>query len=229
MAYETFSERDIQNFRYRIMQGDTSARDELLKEAKRLAKASNSRLLRIEKADLTRQSQAYQLADFYISSKGVTGKTRYRINNSYSNNEIIDSIREMRTFLSKESSTVRGLRYAQKRTLDILEDYGISVEEKDKTAFYEYIRSDTVQDVIDYIGEYDVVMDFIANNIDKKKMSFQQLEQEFNAFLNSSEKFDLFFDRLNEKYKGGLSYADLQRRTVERDIYNRKAKRRSKG
>ncbi len=222
MAYSSLNEQQLMHLERLASRGDDTALDILYQESKRIAKAANTRLLRIEKAGKTDVSQAYQKAEFDIEKMGYDN--RFRVNKKQSIDDLVNNYRSMRSFMAKESSTIKGLKYAQERLIDTLEAYDIHIPKDNRDEFYRFIRSDTVQDIIEYIGEYDVVMDMIANNIGKIQGSFKQLEVEFNRVLAGDENFDEMLERQAKRY--GSTYRELYERHSNREKARNKRRRR---
>lgn len=233
MAYVTYTEEELTHLERLASRGDDTAFDMIFQEAKRLAKSANSRLLRLERADLEEASQAYQKAVTYTDME-FNGSYRFRVNKSLSLDALVKEFREMRSFMSKESSTVKGMRHSQKRLVKTLSTYGIDIPESQRMDFYKFVQSDTVQDVIDYIGEYDIVMDIIANNIDKITDSFLNLQRQFEQFLAGDEYFDEFIERVfnlgegdkkSDKYR---TYEQIYKRHTDRRITRDKPRKKYK-
>lgn len=182
--------------------------DTVHKEAKR----ANMRMLRLERSGLADASNAYQRAALFNDIDH--GSMRFRFNKSMTVEELGDAYREMRTFLSKEESTVRGVRYAQKRFMQAMEDYGIEIPKEQQSDFFTFYRSDEVQDMIEYVGEYDVIADLINNAVNKMHTSLETLRNEFNSVLAG----DQYFDEVVRKYGAGESYGSLLKRHRRRGI-----------
>lgn len=223
MAYNTFTEELLQHLSRLALGGDKSAYDMLITEGRRIAKAANSRLLRLEKAGLTERSYAYSMVEVW---KNDSNKKRFRVNLSLSIEDLTKELRRARVFMSQESSTKTGVLSAEKRFFEIMDSYGIHVPDSQKQTFYEFIRSDTVQDVIDYIGEYDIVMDIIANNIGKTERSLKNLQRQFDSALNNREFFDEFIERMGKGRKG-QSYEEMYKRHEQRADTIRDRRRKS--
>lgn len=223
MAYSTFTEEQLQHLSQLASNGDKTAYDMLLTEGRRISKAANSRLLRLEKSGLEKLSYAYSMAEIW--NNGRT-KNRFRANLSLSIDDLTKELRRARVFMSQESSTKRGVTIAQNRFFDTLDAYDIHVPQSQRQAFYEFIRSDSVQDVIDYIGEYDIIMDIIANNIDKTKKSLNNLQRQFDMALSNREYFDEFIERMGNGKKG-QSYEEMYRRHEQRESTIRDRRRKS--
>lgn len=212
MAYVTYNEQELQHLRRLATSGDDTAQSMLYNEARRVSKAVNQRLLRLERADKDEISSAYQNAIIFTEDK--FGAKRFRVNKRQSVDELVRILQEGRHFMSQESSTVRGMKIAKKRMFDTLDAYGIHIETSQQEKFYEFVHSDSVQDVIDYIGEYDTVMDIIALNVSKSRDSFKMLKREFDNFLIGRGNFDEFIDR----FSGGMTFEEMRSRHYEREI-----------
>lgn len=210
MAYKLLSEKELTALQAASNRGEEDAFNQLFKESKRVAKAANSRLLRLERAGFT-ESNAYERATYYTDY--AYGAERFRVNRRMDVDDLIEQYREMRTFMRKESSTVSGVRASRDRLIDALESYDIHIEEPNRNAFFSFVNSDDVQDAIEFIGEYDIVMDAIANNIDKIGNDFKNLQKQFQAFL----KGEIFYDELLERISGE-SYESLYQRHRDRGI-----------
>lgn len=217
MAYKNlYSEQQLEYLSSLIESGDKSAEATLRKEVKRVVKAANQRLLRLERAGYEDVSNAYERASYYTDY--TFGSNRFKVNKSLSADDLIEEYREVRTFLRKESSTVKGIRYAQDRLIESLNTYNIKIPRDKRDAFFRFVNSDNVQDAIEFIGEYDVVMDAIANNIDKLVGNYNHLMKQFEAFL----KGDIFYDELLERISGE-NVETLYQRSRKRGInYDRR-------
>lgn len=222
MKYNTFTEEQLQHLSRLALDGDSTAYDMLLTEGKRIAKAANTRLWRLEKMDLAEKSYAYSMVELW---KGERKKVRFNVNQSMDIDELVKELRRARVFMSQESSTQRGVKMAEKRFFDTLDSYDIHIPESDRQAFYEFVRSDSVQDVIDYIGEYDIIMDIIANNLDDIQNSFKNLQRQFDMAVVNNEYFDTFIERMGNGRRG-QSYVEMYKRHTEREgaIRDRKRK-----
>lgn len=206
MAYKyKYDERELKALEKRALKGDNQALTDLRSELRRLSKAANSRLLRIEKAGFENQSQAYARSIGYLNA--MQDSNRFRVSKSMEVEDLVQNYREVRLFLNKESSTITGIKAGQDRLFKTLKSFNIDIAEENKSKFYEFIGSVEIQDAIDYIGEYDVVMDAIANNLDKIGGDLTKLKKQFNQFLAG----DIFYDELLEKI-GGMSLEELYRR-----------------
>lgn len=217
MAYQfKYTERDLKALEKAYKRGDETAEDTLRSEIKRLAKAANSRLLRLERAGLSDQSQAYARSMGYLNE--IMESNRYRVSKKMDMEDLLDEYRELRLFLNKETSTVSGLKRAQKRLFNTLDAYNIHIAEENRGTFYEFLGSSVIQDVIDYIGEYDIVMDAIANNVDKIGGDLTKLEKQFNAFLSG----EIFYDELLERI-GGITIEELYNRSRARGLRRKRS------
>lgn len=221
MAYNTFTEEELQHLSKLASSGDSTAKDMLLSEAKRITKAANSRLLSLEKKGFVSQSYAYGMAEIWNDDRI---RNRFKANNNMTVEQLTSELRRARVFMSQESSTTRGVIYARQRFFETLEAYDIVVPESSQTQFYEFIRSDSVQDVIDYIGEYDIIMDIISNNLDDITNSFRNLQRQFDMAVANRENFDEFIERMS----GGKSFAEMYKRHTKRESEIRDRRRKSK-
>lgn len=210
-----FTDSDLTSLRKRAEKGDESARRELEKDARRLAKIANSRLLRLERSGME-DSQAYRRSTFFLTDIMRT-TPRFKVNKKLDTDELIQEYKEMKLFLSKESSTVKGMLAAENRLIDALEKYDINIDKSKRREFTKFIGSQDIQDAIELIGDYDVVMDAIAENLSKYKGQFDRLAKQFNAFLNG----DIFYDELLEKI-GGRSLEELYNRHRRRNIRDKR-------
>lgn len=219
MAYNLLSEKELDVLEGKVRSGDIDTLEKFRRLSKRVAKAANSRLLRLEKADFT-ESNAYQRATYY--TEYAYKAERFRVNNSMNIDDLLENYREMRTFMRKESSTVRGMKYIQKRLMTTLESYNIHIDEDYQTIFFKFINSDTVLDALDVIGESDIVFDAIASNLRENVNNLEKLRKEFDAFLRG----EVFYDELLERI-GGLTFEELHERSRKRgiDIYSRTRRR----
>lgn len=210
MAYKLLSEQELDALEGAINRGETDALKYLIKESKRVAKAANSRLLRLERNDFY-ESNAYQRATYYTDY--AYGSERFRVNKSMDADALLEQYREMRTFMRKESSTIKGMRSQQSRLLDALESYDIHIPDAEKKTFFKFVNSDDVQDVMQLIPEYDVVMDAIANNFGKINNDLTDISASFRAFLEG----EIFYDQLLERISGE-TYDSLYKRSRNRRI-----------
>lgn len=194
MAYHTIDEDLLLHLINLSNNGDSTALDELKREGKRIIKVANSRLRRLEKGGFDKVSYAYGQAAYYNQNYS---KNRFRINNTMNIDDIASTIREARYIINQPTSLASGVKQFQNNFIDTLEAYGIHINPSDRTKFYEFVKSNTVQDLITYIGEYDTVMDIIANNIEKRRRSFMELYREFNNALVNKESYDEFITRMS--------------------------------
>lgn len=206
MAYQTnYNQQQVMHLAKYAKKGDEEAFRLLYKDLRRISRAANTRLLRLEKSGWSDVAQAYQRATWFTNK--MVGTNRFSTAKSMDIDLMVDQYAEVRAFMSKESSTVKGNKIAQKRLIDALEKYDINIPKKQQREFYKFVNSDTVQDAIDYIGEYDVVMDAIANNINKIGSNFEDLYRQFNEFLDGKDHFDTFLTKL-----GGVDVRELYKR-----------------
>lgn len=194
MSYNTITEELLLHLVNLAKGGDDIALGELKKEGKRIIKAANSRLLRLEQKGFDKVSYAYGQAEYYNQAYS---KNRFRINNKMAVDDIASTIREARYIINQPTSLVSGVKKYQDDFIETLDAYGIHVNPSDRSKFYEFVKSDTVQDLISYIGEYDTVMDIISNNINKQRKSFMDLYRDFNNALLNRETYDEFITRMS--------------------------------
>lgn len=220
MAYKTLSEDELESLRESISYGDMEAQKTLEKALRRIAKTANTRLLRIEKNALDSMSNAYERATFY--TQNIMGwSNRFRVNKSMDTDDMIDLYREIRYFISRESSTVKGIKIQQERFKKALNAFDINVSKYKWNEFFQFINSDNVQDVIEMIGNYDVVIDAIANNIERMAGDFKKMEKDFNAYLRGTINHDELLERI-----GGIDYETLyQRHRDRRENLNQRRRR----
>lgn len=199
---------------------DPSFRQEIIKQMQKDAKRANSRLLRIEKTGLEDVSNSYQRAVFYADME--RGNARFRISPSkMSTTDILQEYREIRTFLSKESSTVKGIKYQQKRFMNAMDAFDIHISNKDE--FFRFINSDTIQDAIEVIGNYDIIMDAINSAIEKLHKDLDSIKKEFDYFIAGKMHYDELLERL-----GGETLDDLYVRHRRRKFSSTKVRYRRK-
>lgn len=209
MAYELLEEKALKELGRLAEQGVQSAQEMLLNELRRVAKTANTRLLRIEKQGFENQSNAYGRAVYYTQE--FYDSTRFRANTKMDVQDIMDEYREIRTFLRKESSTIRGIKAAKSRFFKSLSAYDINIPTTDRDSFYEFVNSDNVQDVLTYLP-YDTVLDAISNNIDRLREDFEGLQREFLAYLTG----EIEYDSLLKRIKGGEDIEELYKRHRDR-------------
>lgn len=189
--------------------GEAEPLIELYSEAKRLSKTANSRLLRLERAGYDETSQAYSYATFYTSKEHESN--RFRVNKFMTPDELAKEYRRMRLFMESKTSTVLGIRNAQKETFDTLRDYGYEVSNEHQEEIFKLLRSDEVQDLIEFGGEYEIVFDMILVNVSEQRKSVNDLKRQINAFLEGRENYDDFIERM-----GPYSYVEYHGRNRDR-------------
>lgn len=224
MAYNTYNEEELRHLKKLATQGYDEAKDMLMEEGRRLIKAANSRLLRLERSGNDKLSEAYDIAQVFTEDK--FNSNRFRINKSMSIDDIVDTMRKARSFMSSETSTGRGIGYAKERLFETLSAYGINVDKNLQDDFFALIRTDAVQDYISFVGDYDLVFDLIAENLKNSRVSFKTLEYQFNQALAGHEAYDIFMEKLAKQ--GGVDINEMYRRHRDRynDIYRRRNRRR---
>lgn len=205
MKRELLTERELRELRFKSTSEDR--RGEILDIMRKDVKRANQRLLSIERAGLSDVSNSYQRAALYTDME--FGSNRFKFNSRLSDEELIDQYKEVRTFLAKESSTLSGIRSQQARFLDAMETFGIEID--DKESFFHFINSDTIQDAIDVIGNYDIIMDAINSAIQKLGKDLESIKREFDSFLAGRQHYDELITKL-----GGVSIDDLYARHRER-------------
>lgn len=211
MAYEFWNEKELSKIELGIARGDAALQSQFYSEVKKVAKAANSRLLRLEKAGFT-TSNAYERAIYYTSYN--YGADRFRVNKSMDTDKLIEQYREMRTFMRKESSTVTGVKASRKRLINYLEDRDIHIRPEDRDKFFDFINSDDLQDAIEVVGFSEDIFRAISEYIDKKGISdIDKLGKQFQAFLNN----EIFYDDLLERISG-MTYEDLYKQSRGRNL-----------
>lgn len=211
MAYKTLSEKELSKLELSIIRGDSNAEYTMRKELKRIAKAANTRLLRLEKAGYENSSSAYGRAVGYLQ-EFFEGATRYRTGKYLKIDDVFDLYREAKSFMAKETSTIRGVKYAQSRLLDTVETLGYTVPREDLDKFYEFLQSDTVYDVMQNIDISEIVIDAISNGFFNLKKSIDEIMDNFEKYLNGEIQY---YDELLERV-GGIRVADLYKRQNDR-------------
>ena len=221
MAYKTLTEKEINKLHLSIVRGDKNALSTVKNLYRKLAKTANQRLLRLEKAGFETTSNAYEWAAYYLQDYKKGNKLRFSENPTNMDiDEILETYRVARHFVAKETSTVRGVKYARKRLIDAVEEMGYEIPENDLQKFYEFVNSDAVQDAMVSIGNSNIVVDAITNGFYNLGKSIDDMMKNFERY-NSGE---LLYDELLERV-GGMSIAELYKRQRNRGT-NRNIKRR---
>lgn len=223
--YKLLTEKEISRLVTRANRGDEKSYNKLFKESKRVAKTSNTRLLRLEKTGFDYTSNAYQRATYYTEYQ--FGSERFRVNQSMSPDELAEQYREMRYFIEKPSSTISGIKKNRQQFEETLEEYGIVIPDNKKQKFYEVVNSDAVRDALQIIGTSDYVLDVIAGRLQRRGTS----DREINFMIRQFENFnsgDITYDELLYRV-GGKSLDDYyrQRHESRREIIDIRRQRRA--
>lgn len=210
MAYITYNEEELNHLLRLAKGGDDTALNMLRDENKRVAKAANTRLLRIERAGKVEESPAYQRATLYTNERNESN--RFSGARMTSPDNLARNLREMRHFMSLETSTLRGIKYAKDRLFKSLEDYDIHIKPSDRDIFYNFIRTDALQDIMTITDEYDIIMDLVVSNLDRIKNDFEEVYRDFESYLTGHEKYDEFLIRMGR----GIDIETLYQRQYDR-------------
>lgn len=209
-----YTERELNRIEGAIRRGEPDSFNMLKSNYMLLAKRANSRLLRLEKEGLADTSPAYGRATFFNQMDSQSSRFTFPRGASSDNPDgLLDSYRELRTFLNRDSSKVKYVRETQKKTIESLSALGIKIEDDDRKAFFSFIGSPSVQDAIEYIGQYDLIFDAVSNNFDEIKKDFNTFQMKFESFL----KGEIFMDELLERV-GGMTLSEAFERQSTRGI-----------
>lgn len=195
--YYDIGENYLRDLEMKVDNGDTQARQELRALNSRLVKVSNTRLSALEKADY--DYYAYDRATYYTSEK--TGRNRFSsasVNKDAS--ELVDNIREMRTFLNSKTSTIRGQKALEKERMDWVKEVGLDIPKRNQKAFLRFLGSESTQNLFQDTGaSADVVAMIVEsrkNKNGKKGLSFAEIGKKFDAYLSGNVLYDDLFNEL---------------------------------
>lgn len=138
-----------------IWEGNRS-RAELLQIRRAAAKATNQRMVRLERGESLVTGEkldfgAIEITRRYLKeTRGDREKLRFSESLNQPNletlNDIKKEIAEMQRFLNSKSSTVKGMHDIEKARLKTFEEQGISFASNKE--FYDFFKSDTYKDYI---------------------------------------------------------------------------------
>lgn len=181
------------------------SRSELLGRRRQLAKAANSRLLRLERAksditgkSLVEQSQFEYITDFYLAE--TRGRRRFSESlnqRDMSDMDVKNEITMLENFLSMKTSTVTGARGVERKRVETFVNKGVPREIAKSKAFYDFLNSSTFDeltygaidsgDLIELIEEYapkiplDRILSEFEKHTEKQRSGYKGLVESLNA------------------------------------------------
>jgi hypothetical protein len=180
------------------------------------AKLANSRMRSLERGDMRRY--AYNRAINFTESMYGTGSFKGGRATSLSDQDLIDQVQEIDTFLGRKTSSLRFAKEMERARGEYLtETLGIEVKSiarrigvKPKsaiTAFYRFLGTETVASFLkDVSGYYKVVLEGVATVIassDDKKATVDRLVDSIEDYLAGAKRYDTLLAEL------GVSIDDL--------------------
>lgn len=189
-----YTEMELRTLQKLIESGDSNAMKELKQNGDKLVNRANTRLRALEKNDL--KLFPYRRAINYIENRLDSKRFSKSVKRLGGIDGYIEQYRELKRFLEAESSKVSRAREIVKQRYETLKDVGINIEENNANKFFEFIGSDTVQDLFETTGTSDILMDLIAENLNKHHKTIRGMERDFNKYLNGDLSYDTLIERL---------------------------------
>lgn len=212
MGYKNYLKLDARqkNLLYRhARKGDKVAQATLVAFTRQLADQANKRLRELEKAELN-YYKAYNSASYFLFTE-YEGGTRFKRSTIFLKNNDWDAIelqnRQAEKFLNSSLSTVKGVREAETRRIEILHERGIItddiIDHKSKgylyaQSFLRFLGSEEVRATVDEYGTSDVVVEYLYSAF-RKGQNTIFIQRALAEFLDNQITFDEAMERIGIK------------------------------
>lgn len=180
---------------------------EIKREVNKLVKEANRRLQRLEKSGKAYQSSAYRTLQ---EEKGQ--KPRFKVKGS-SRQSLEQQLKELKSFINKKSSTLKGTKDIAKKQKEELEKQGITFkDEAEEKEFFEMF------------GDY---MSKSKQRGKKQYNSYQIKSLMYDSYTKQQDKYG-FVDkqRLYNNVRAKVRYWEQQQEEEENDIFDRLTEKR---
>lgn len=216
MSREIIGLAELMRLRREALAGDNKAADRLSRLATSMAKESNRRLSRLEKAGF--KQYAYEGAVGF--TERAFGSNRY-IENLESVQEQYLEIMSMRKFLEKETSLIKGQRRVQRMRIKAFRDtLGLTKNTFSK----DYMTNKEIADFLRFLGEKPIrnlladyhqhgsgeIVELIRKNFEKRPsarndilMLFREYSRTKSGGANVPQNERLYYDELMQYLKEG--------------------------
>lgn len=171
------------------------------------AKKANSRLRALEAGNMERY--AYTRAIGFVREFGQSNAFKGGKALTLSDEDLIDQVREIDTFLGRKTSTLRGAQAMEKSRGEYLsETFGIEVPRHAQAQFYRFLGTDSVSTFLkDVSGFYKTVVEGVANVFatasDRAKLR-EELTDAIDEYLSGGKRYDVLMKEL------GVNINDLR-------------------
>lgn len=160
------------------------SRPELLQRRRQLAKAANSRILRLERAksEVTGESLYntpwFSIVQSYLDMKGKRRFSESAKMTDYTDFQLKREIVVLEDFLAMKSSTVKGSREIENKRIQSFVEKGIPEEIAVSPEFFDFLNSETFR----AISEESIASEDIIDIIERASDDAMTLDQIITAF-----------------------------------------------
>jgi hypothetical protein len=180
------TENEIRLLTKQAIKGNKEAYSTLLEENKTLAKRANTRLSALEKKNLDYYS--------YDRATGFTG-SEYQKNRFTTSKKLLDAdtlgvqLRELNRFMGSKSSTVTGQKQIASKRIQTFRDKGVNIPQGKETEFLRFIGSESIQEVFEFTGASEELVDLIAKQFGKHH-DIKKLSSQFDKYLTGALSYE---------------------------------------
>lgn len=176
--------RQVRNLVRQAKDGDEQAERQLRVYNRRISSQANTRLSRLEKADL--DYYAYDRATSF--TKQEYNSSRFSTDKAKLSNldDLYAQIVEVETFLKAPTSTVSGQKSIIDARISYFREQGVNIPKGSEREFIDFIASETFQELKEnYVASDQLIDDF--GQLFEKGVSLESVEREFSKVLSAND------------------------------------------
>lgn len=167
------------------------SRSELSARRRQLAKAANSRILRLERAtsnitgETLSDSPWFSTVQSYLDMKGKKRFSEVKEIKDYSEFQLKREIVVLEEFLAMKSSTVSGYREVENKRVQSFIDKGVPEEIAGSSEFFDFLNSETFRQIAEESVTSDDILDILDRSSDAG-MSLEEIIAKFEEHLQDT-------------------------------------------